>query len=129
MLPLRRGDEVFGFFYVVNFDVEKADETKDLLEIMAFFIATEIFNNQLVLVCPSEFYGNLHFASEAFVTIWENAVECQVLIACLERFKHLCVKSCRTTMQCVWCIVDGELILFPVQGELALCDAVAKSTN
>ena len=49
MLPLRREQEVFGFMYVVNFNAEKADETKNLLEIMAFFIATEIFNNQLMV--------------------------------------------------------------------------------
>ena len=47
MLPLRRGEEVFGFMYVVNFDTDRVAETKDLLELMSFFIATEIFNDRL----------------------------------------------------------------------------------
>ena len=48
MLPLRRGEDVFGFMYVVNFDTERVRDTKDLLELMSFFIATEIFNDQLM---------------------------------------------------------------------------------
>ena len=47
MLPLRRGEEIFGFMYVVNFDTDKVKDTKDLLELMSFFIATEIFNDLL----------------------------------------------------------------------------------
>lgn len=47
MLPLRRGEEVFGFMYVVNFDTKRVKDTKDLLELMSFFIATEIFNDLL----------------------------------------------------------------------------------
>ena len=48
MLPLRRGNEVIGFMYVINFNKEKTKEVRDLLELMSFFIATEVFNNQLM---------------------------------------------------------------------------------
>ena len=47
MLPLRHGEEIFGFMYVVNFDTDRLKDTKDLLELMSFFIGTEIFNDRL----------------------------------------------------------------------------------
>lgn len=47
MLPLRHEEDIFGFMYVVNFDTERLKDTKDLLELMSFFIGTEIYNDRL----------------------------------------------------------------------------------
>lgn len=48
MLPLRRGDKIIGFMYVINYNTDKVEDIRDLVELMSFFIATEIFNNQLM---------------------------------------------------------------------------------
>lgn len=48
MLPLRRDERIIGFMYVVNFNVDKTIEIKELVELMAFFLGSEIFNHQLV---------------------------------------------------------------------------------
>ena len=48
LIPLRRRETVLGYLYVVNFNVEKVVEVKELVELMAFFLGTEIFNHQLM---------------------------------------------------------------------------------
>lgn len=48
MLPLRRGEEILGFMYVVNFSTDKVEDLKDLVELMSFFLGSEIFNHQLM---------------------------------------------------------------------------------
>ena len=48
LIPFRRNKTVFGFLYVVNFNVEKAVEVKELVELMSFFLGAEI-SNQLLL--------------------------------------------------------------------------------
>ena len=48
LIPLRQKREVNGYLYVVNFDVTKVVEVKELLELTAFFLGAEIANYQLV---------------------------------------------------------------------------------
>ena len=44
LVPLRRVKEVIGYLYVVNFDVDKVVEVKELVELMSFFLGSEIAN-------------------------------------------------------------------------------------
>ena len=48
LIPLRRSRQVVGYMYVINFDVEKVVEVKAFLELMAFFLGSEIANYLLV---------------------------------------------------------------------------------
>ena len=48
LIPLRQKREVNGYLYVVNFNVEKVVEVKELLELTAFFLGAEIANYQLL---------------------------------------------------------------------------------
>ena len=42
LIPLRREKAIIGYLYVVNFDVEKTVEIKELLELMSVFLGSEI---------------------------------------------------------------------------------------
>lgn len=46
--PLRRQDSVFGYMYVVNFNAAKAAQTCEYVELMSFFLSSEISNNMLM---------------------------------------------------------------------------------
>ena len=48
LIPLRREKNVIGYLYVVNFDTEKAVEVKELIELVSFFLGSEI-SNQLLM--------------------------------------------------------------------------------
>lgn len=48
MLPLRRNEKILGFMYVINFNIDKTIEIKEMVEMMAFFLGAEIFNHQLM---------------------------------------------------------------------------------
>ena len=48
LIPLRRGQSVVGYLYVVNFDVSRAVETKELLELLSYFLGSEIYNHLLL---------------------------------------------------------------------------------
>lgn len=48
LVPLRRGKDVVGYLYVVNFDVSKVVEVKELIELMSFFLGSEIYNHRLL---------------------------------------------------------------------------------
>jgi len=48
LIPLRRGQSVVGYLYVVNFDVTRVVETKELLELISFFLGSEIYNHLLL---------------------------------------------------------------------------------
>ena len=48
LIPLRREKHVVGYMYVINFDVSKAVEVKQLVELMSFFLASEIYNHLLL---------------------------------------------------------------------------------
>ena len=48
LIPLRREKEVVGYLYVVNFDVEKVVEVKELIELMSVFLGAEIANHLLM---------------------------------------------------------------------------------
>ena len=48
LIPLHRGKEVYGYLYVVNFDVEKVVEVKELVELMSVFLGAEIANYLLL---------------------------------------------------------------------------------
>ena len=48
LIPLKREGKVIGYLYVVNYDVEKVVEVKELLELTSFFLGAEIANYQLM---------------------------------------------------------------------------------
>ena len=48
LIPLRRVKEVIGYLYVVNFDTEKIVEVKEVVELLAFFLGSEISNHLLM---------------------------------------------------------------------------------
>ena len=48
LVPLRRDNSIIGYLYVVNFDTDKVVEVKEMTELMAFFLTSEIVNYLLV---------------------------------------------------------------------------------
>ena len=48
LIPLRQGSRVIGYLYVINFDVKKIVEIKELIELMSFFLGSEIYIHLLV---------------------------------------------------------------------------------
>lgn len=48
LIPLRRSAAVVGYLYVVNFDVSRVVEIKELLELLSYFLASEIANHLLL---------------------------------------------------------------------------------
>ncbi len=48
LIPLRREKAVVGYLYVVNFDVSRSVEVKELVELMSFFLGSEISNHLLM---------------------------------------------------------------------------------
>jgi len=47
LVPLRKEKKVMGYLYVVNFDTSKVVEVKELVELMSFFIGSELYNHLL----------------------------------------------------------------------------------
>lgn len=48
LIPLHRTNTIIGYLYVVNFDVSKVIEIKELIELMSFFLGSEISNYLLM---------------------------------------------------------------------------------
>ena len=48
LIPLRGTDEVIGYLYVVNFNVSRVVEVKELLELLAFLLGSELYTHLLV---------------------------------------------------------------------------------
>lgn len=48
LIPLRQGKTVIGYLYVVNFDVSRLAEVKELVELMSYFLGSEISNHLLL---------------------------------------------------------------------------------
>lgn len=48
LIPLRRGKKILGYLYVVNFDVSKVVQVKELIELVSFFLGSEISNYLLM---------------------------------------------------------------------------------
>ncbi len=48
LIPLRRSGSVIGYLYVVNFNVNKLLQIKELVELLSYFLASEISNHQLL---------------------------------------------------------------------------------
>lgn len=48
LIPLRQRHEVIGYLYIVNYDVEKVVELKELVELVSFFLGVEISNHMLM---------------------------------------------------------------------------------
>ena len=48
LFPLKHNNEVLGYIWAVNFDIEQTSKIKDTLEITSYFIASEIANYQLL---------------------------------------------------------------------------------
>ena len=47
MVPLRRGRDIVGYMYVVNYDVSKVVEIKEIVELLSFILGSEIYNYML----------------------------------------------------------------------------------
>ena len=48
LIPLRRGKDVIGYLYALNFDTAKAVEVKELMELMSVVLGVEIYNHLLL---------------------------------------------------------------------------------
>jgi len=48
LVPLRRGKGTFGYLYIVNFDVERVVELKELVELISYFLSSELSNHLLM---------------------------------------------------------------------------------
>ena len=48
LVPFRRKGATFGYLYVSNYNVEHVVEVKELVELMAYFLGSEIFNHMLM---------------------------------------------------------------------------------
>ncbi len=48
LFPLRNRKELIGYIYIVNFNIDKEVEIKELMELMAFYLASEISNHLLM---------------------------------------------------------------------------------
>ena len=48
LIPLRREKNIIGYLYVVNYDTNKTADVKELVELMSFFLGSEIAIHQLV---------------------------------------------------------------------------------
>ncbi len=48
LIPLQRNQTVLGYLYVLNFNTEKTVEVKELVELMSFFLGSEIANYLLM---------------------------------------------------------------------------------
>ena len=48
LIPLRRENTIIGYMYLLNFDVKKVVEVKELVELMSFFLGSEIYNYLLL---------------------------------------------------------------------------------
>lgn len=47
-IPLYQNRTIFGYMYVANFNVDKVVEIKEVLELLSFFLGSEISNNLLM---------------------------------------------------------------------------------
>ncbi|MBR4456378.1 MAG: sensor domain-containing diguanylate cyclase [Solobacterium sp.] len=47
LIPLRRGDQIIGYLSVLNYNTEKTAEVTELIELLSFFLGTEISNHQM----------------------------------------------------------------------------------
>jgi diguanylate cyclase (GGDEF)-like protein len=48
LIPLKRGKQIIGYLYAINFDVEKVFELKELAELMSHFVGTELSNHYMM---------------------------------------------------------------------------------
>ncbi len=69
--------------------------------------------------------GDVKISGESLLHICREIVELQCLCVGLLGIPHSCVETCRATVQMVGAVVDGEVVLFAVNSELAFADAVA----
>ncbi|MBO7121825.1 MAG: GGDEF domain-containing protein [Treponema sp.] len=59
LVPLSQGKKMFGVLFVSNFNVERLVEIKEFIELTAFFLSSEIANNDLME--RLEFMSNVDF--------------------------------------------------------------------
>ena len=48
LVPLSQGKRMFGFLFITNFNGDRIVEIKEFLELTAFFLSSEIANNDLM---------------------------------------------------------------------------------
>ncbi len=48
LVPLRHDREITGYLYLCNFDPGKTEETREVSELLSFFLSTEIYNEVLL---------------------------------------------------------------------------------
>jgi len=48
LVPLKQNKEIIGYLYVTDFNTDKYVETKELVELMAFFLGTQISNHLMM---------------------------------------------------------------------------------
>ncbi len=48
LIPLRRNQAVVGYLYVVNYDVQRIVQVKEMIELLSYVLGSEIFNHLLL---------------------------------------------------------------------------------
>ncbi|MBQ6105116.1 MAG: GGDEF domain-containing protein [Lachnospiraceae bacterium] len=48
LFPLKSGDEVLGYIWATNFDTDKTDHIKEVMELTTYFVTSEVANDLLV---------------------------------------------------------------------------------
>ncbi len=62
LVPLSQGKKLLGVLFITNFDIDKIVELKQYIELTAFFLSSEIANNDLME--KLEFMSNVDFLTD-----------------------------------------------------------------
>ena len=89
----------------------------------------QILDDQLVLVGEGELNRYIELASEAFLTIAGDAMQGLRTGTHLTGIPNLGIETLEAAVQVVGTVVDGQLIILAIQGELTLADAVAPASD
>lgn len=94
LMPLRRELQVMGYLYIVNFDVSKEVEVKELIELLSFFLSSEIYN--YLLMHKLEMLSNI----DALTGVCNRR-------AMLRRMKEITESKCRESFGVVNIDING----------------------
>ena len=84
-----------------------------------------VFDSELVIIGKCVDYCHIKVTGESLFHVCRKIVELQCLTVNLLGVPYSCVETGRTAVEVVGTVVDGEVVLFSVNCELALAYAVA----
>ena len=87
-----------------------------------------IVNDDFVVLGEGVHHSHGQFAGEAFLVVGGDIAEHEAVAVDLLSIPYAGVEACGTAVQVVGAVVDGQVVLLAVEGELAVADAVALAT-